>query len=123
MKLTLRVLAFAVSLLFAASYAFAQYTISQKQVSTSQTLAGHAVVGIDQVPAEGVTVELCSSDWKTTLDSAKTDKNGYFSLKTTKSKQVYYVRLSASGISPYQLRVRIKNRAAKELKIHLSNAT
>jgi hypothetical protein len=56
-------------------------TVVQKQTSASRTLAGHAQIGGTDVPANGVTVELCSSNWKTVLASTKTDEKGYFSLE------------------------------------------
>ena len=110
-------------LLFAVSSLYAQFTVTQKDLSRSQKLAGHAVVGFDEVPAEGVTVELCSTDWKNVISSTTTSEDGYFSLEKPKSGQLFYIRLSAPGIKPYQLRVRVEMQGARELTIHLSNAT
>jgi hypothetical protein len=98
-------------------------TVVKKQISVSRTLAGHAEVGGTKVPANGVTVELCSSNWKTVLDSTKTDEKGYFSLEKSATGKLFYIRLSAPGLDIYQLRVRIEKHAAPELTIHLSNAT
>ena len=98
-------------------------TIEQEKVATSRALAGHADIGITKVPAEDITVDLCSSDWKTVLASTKTDANGYFSLEKPKTGDLFYIRLSASGVNPFQLRVRVKKHGPRELKIHLSNAT
>jgi hypothetical protein len=95
----------------------------QEKVSISRVLAGHVDIGITKVPAEGITVELCSSDWKTVLASTKTDANGHFFLEKPKSGEMFYVRLSAPGVNPYQLRVQLKKHGPQELKIHLSNAT
>ena len=112
------------AIFFAVGVAHAQSTvIVQEGVSVSRTLAGHADIGIIKASAEGITVELCSPDWQTVLASTKTDKNGYFSLRKPKLGDLFYLRLSASGVNPYQLRVRIKKHGAKELNIHLSNAT
>ena len=87
------------------------------------TLAGHAEVGGTTAPANVVTVELCSSNWKTVLASTKTDEKGYFSLEKPATGKLFYIRLSAPGLDIYQLRVRIEKHAAPELTIHLSNAT
>jgi hypothetical protein len=97
--------------------------MQQEWVSASQTLAGHATIGTINVPANGIKVELCSPNWQTGLASTTTDRNGYFSLDTPKSGKLFYVRLSAPEVNPYQLRVRLKKNAPKELTIHLKNST
>jgi hypothetical protein len=101
----------------------AQTAIIMRQgVVVSRALSGHVNVGITKVPAKGVTVELCSSDWQMVLASTKTDDHGYFSLKKPAGK-LFYIRLSSPGINPFQLRVRIKKHASRDLTIHLSVAT
>lgn len=97
--------------------------VTQEKISISRALAGHAYVQMSGAPASGITVELCSSDWKTVLASTKTDENGFFSLKELVAAKLFYVRLSAPGMDIYQLRVRIKKHATKDLTIHLSVAT
>jgi 5-hydroxyisourate hydrolase-like protein (transthyretin family) len=97
--------------------------IVQMKVSVSRALAGHADVEVSGVPASGVTVELCSSDWKTVVASTKTDEKGYFSLEKPATGKLFYLRLSAPGMDTYQLRVRIKKHAAHDLAIHLIVAT
>ena len=113
---------FSVSWLIFAGYGHAQTTlIVQQKVSISQALAGHVNVG-RQEPAKGVVVELCSPDWKTVISSAKTDGHGYFSLEKPATGKLFYIRLSAPGINPYRLRVRIQKQGPPELTIHLSIA-
>ncbi len=97
--------------------------VVQKKVSVSRALAGHVDIGITNTPAKGVSVDLCSSDWKAILASTKTDDSGYFSLSAPTTARLYYIRLSAPGVNPYQLRVRLKKNAPAELKIHLSIAS
>ncbi|MGH9707147.1 MAG: hypothetical protein ACRD5R_10365 [Candidatus Acidiferrales bacterium] len=97
--------------------------IVQQKVSISQALAGHVNVGTAQEPVKGVTVELCRPDWKTMIASAKTDDHGYFSLERPATGKLFYIRLSAPGINPYRLRVRIQKHGPPELTIHLSIAT
>lgn len=124
MRIPKLLLFFGFAIVFGALAGRAQTTvIVQEGVSVSRALAGHADIGITKVPADGITVELCSPDWQTALASTKTDKNGYFTLEKPKSGDLFYVRLSAPGVNPYLLRVRIKKHGAKELLIHLSNAT
>jgi hypothetical protein len=72
-------------------------------------------------PLSGVTVELCNLTGKQ-LTTTKTDKNG-ISLEKPATGKLFHIRLSAPGMNPYQLRVRIKMQAASELTIHLSVAT
>jgi hypothetical protein len=114
---------FGVFYLLFAVHGYAQATlVVQQKVSISQALAGHVNVGIAHEPAKGVTVELCSPDWQTVIASAKTDDHGYFSLEKPATGKLFYLRLSAPGINPYQLRVRIQKRGPPELTIHLSIA-
>jgi RHS repeat-associated protein len=66
---------------------------------------------------------LCSSDGKTVLASTKTDEKGAFSLTKPVSGKLFYLRVSASGMDIYELRVRIDKHAADDLTIRLSVAT
>ena len=97
--------------------------VVQKEISVSSALAGHVLVRGTDEPANGVTVELCSSDWKTVLTSTKTDEKGHFSLEQPATGKLFYIRVWAAGMDIYELRVRIKKHAAQELTIRLSVAT
>jgi 5-hydroxyisourate hydrolase-like protein (transthyretin family) len=97
--------------------------VLQKKVSVSGALAGRVLVRGTDEPANGVTVEICSSDWKTVLSSTETDKDGHFSLRPPATGRLFYVRVSAPGMDIYQLRVRIDKHATQELTIRLSVAT
>jgi len=110
-------------LAIAVNFGHSTELVIQQKPSLSRTLAGHALVRGTNEPLSGVTVELCNSDWKEVLITTKTDKTGYFSLEKPATGKLYYIRLSAPGMNPYQLRVRIKMQAAQELTIHLSVAT
>src|SRR6266700_4115809 len=100
----------------AAYFAFAQYIlIEQKRVEVSRSLSGHVNVGMES-PAENVTVELRSPDWNKVLASTKTDKVGYFSFGNVPG-ELFYVHFSSPGINPFQLRVRIKKSAKRDLTI------
>ena len=110
------------ALTLAASIGHSTQLVVQKEISVSRALAGHALVWGTK-PAPGVTVELCNSDWKSVLTSTKTDENGHFSLEKPPTGRLFSIRLSAPGMDPYQLRVRIRLRAAPELTIRLSVAT
>ena len=85
----------------------------QKEISISRALAGHVLVRGTDEPASGVTVELCSPDWKTVLKSTKTDQKGQFSLEPPGRRKLFYIRLSAPGMDIYQLRVRIDKHATR----------
>jgi hypothetical protein len=100
---------------FFAGYGHSQTAlIVQEKVSISQALAGHVNVGMAQEPAKGVKVELCSPDWKTVIASANTDDHGYFSLEKPASGKLFYIQLSAPGINPYRLRVRIQKHGPRK---------
>ena len=123
MKTPKRLLTLGLVLFLSVGAGYSTMTVVQTQISVSRMLAGHAEVGGKNVPANGVTVELCSSDWNTVLASTKTDEKGYFSLEKPPTGKLFYIRLSAPGLDIYQLRVRIEKHATPELTIHLSNAT
>lgn len=97
--------------------------VVQKEISVSSALIGHVLVRGTDEPANGVTVELCSADWKTVLKSTKTDEKGHFELEQPATGKLFYIRVSAPGMDIFELRVRIKKQAPKELTIRLSIAT
>lgn len=94
-----------------------------KTISVSRALSGHVLVAGTDEPANGVTVELCSADWRTVFKSTKTDLQGHFLLEQPKTGKLFYIRVSAPGMDIQELRVRIKKQAAQELTIRLSVAT
>ncbi len=102
---------------------YATTLVVQREISVSRALAGQVLVKGTDEPADGVTVELRSSDWKTVLASTKTDANGHFSLEPPKGGTLFYIRVSGPGMDIYELRVRINKHSAKELTIHLGVAT
>jgi hypothetical protein len=97
--------------------------VVQKEISVSRALAAHVLVRGTDEPASGVTVELCSSNWKTVLASTKTNEKGYFLLEKPVTGKLFYIRVSAPGMDIYELRVRINKHATEDLTIHLSGAT
>ena len=97
--------------------------VVQEEISVSSALAGDVLVRGTNKPANGVTVELCSSAWKTVLTSTKTDERGHFSREQPVAGKLFYIRVSAAGMDIYELRVRIKKHAGQELTIRLSVAT
>ena len=123
MKNPKRLLTLGLVLFLAVGTGHSTMTVVQKQISVSRKLAGHAEIGGTNVPANGVTVELCSSNWETVLASTKTDERGYFSLEKSATGKLFYIRLSGPGLDIYQLRVRIEKHATPELTTHLSSAT
>lgn len=95
----------------------------QEGVLVSRSLSGHVNIGLDKVAGKGVTVELCSDDWKKVLASTKTDDNGYFSFEKPPGK-LFHLRFSSPGVNPLQVKARLSKHAAKdELSVHLSIAT
>ena len=96
--------------------------IVQEKVSGSRVLAGHVDIGIAKVPAEGISVEARRPDG-TVLAATKTDATGFFRLDSPKASGLIHLRLSAPGVSLYELRVGITKGGPTELRIHMSNAT
>jgi hypothetical protein len=110
-------------LFLGAQAAYATTLVVQKEIYVSRALAGKVLVKGTDEPADGVTVELRSSDWKDVLASTKTDAKGHFSLETPRTGKLFYIRVSAPGMDIYELRVRINKHSAQELAIRLSVAT
>ena len=96
--------------------------VVQEGVLISHSLSGHVNIGLEKVVGKGVTVELCSADWKKVLASTKTDENGYFSLEKPSGK-LFHLRFSSAGLNPLQVKVRLSKHAAQDLSIHLGIAT
>jgi hypothetical protein len=113
----------ALVLLLAVGTGYPTVRVTQETISVSRALAGHVLVRGTDETASGVTVELCSSDWKTVTASTKTDEKGHFSLEPHANGKLFYIRVSAPGMDIYELRVRINKHSAQELTIHLSVAT
>lgn len=123
MRLGKRLLLVAIGCTLAAGTMYSTQVVIQKKISVTRTLAGHAYIRGTDLPARGLTVELCSSGWRTVLSSTKTDDKGHFAFRQPPSARLFYLRLSAPGLDIYQLRVRIKKHAARELKIYINVAT
>ena len=96
--------------------------VVQEGVIVSQSLSGHVHIGLEKAAGKGVTVELCSADWKTVLASAKTDDKGYFSVEKP-AGNLFHLRFSSTGVNPLLVQVRISKNAGHDLSIHLSIAT
>ena len=77
--------------------AHATTVVVQKKVSLSRALTGHVLVSGSEKPESGITVELCSSDWKTVFTSTKTDDQGHFELQQPATGKLFYIRVSAPG--------------------------
>lgn len=108
---------------FAGSAQGQTQVVVQEGVLVSRSLSGHVNIGLEKVGGKGVTVELCSPDWKKVLASTKTDDNGYFSLEKPPGK-LFHLRFSSPGVNPLQVKVRLSKHAAQDdLSIHLSIAT
>jgi Carboxypeptidase regulatory-like domain len=123
MRILKQLVFLALVLFLAGQTGYATTLIVQKEISVSRALAGQVLVKGTDEPADRVTVELRSSDWKNVLASTKTDAKGHFSLEPPKRGKLFYIRVSAPGMDIYELRVRINKHSAQELTIHLSVAT
>jgi len=123
MRISKQLVLLVLVLFLAGQTGYATTLVVQKKISVSRALAGRVLFGPMDEPADGVTVELRSSDWKNVLASTKTDAGGRFSFEPPKRGKLFYIRVSAPGMNIYELRVRIDKHAAQELTIHLSVAT
>src|ERR1700740_837838 len=119
MRILKQLVFLALVLFLAGQTGHATTLVVQKEIFVTRALAGQVLVKGTDEPADGVTVELRSSDWKNVLASTKTDAKGHFSLEPPKRGELFYIRVSAPGMDIYELRVRIKKQAAQELTIRL----
>jgi hypothetical protein len=122
-RILYRLAMLALVLLLAGGTGYSTELVIQEEISVSRALAGHVLVWGTDEPASGVTVELCSADWKTVFKSTKTDEKGHFELEQPTTGKLFYIRVSAPGMNIHELRVRIKKQAEKELTIRLTIAT
>jgi Carboxypeptidase regulatory-like domain len=105
------------------TYAQGYATVVQAKVSVSKALEGQVTVGIERAPVAGANVVLFKPDWQTVLAHTESDAKGHFHLVNPPWQELYYLQISAPGIDPYRLRVRIKKGTSRQLDIHMINAT
>jgi hypothetical protein len=74
-------------------------------------------------PNPGVLVEECSSDWKESLRSTKTDSAGGFTFVPVKGRSVYYLQLRMNGLNPLRVRVKLDSKHGKNLQLTVEVAT
>jgi hypothetical protein len=110
------------SILFLGTYrAYSQgYAIVQQaKVSVSKALEGKVSVGPEKYPVAGATVVLLKSDWQAVLANTHSDAKGLFHFLNPPRQKLYYLQLSAPGIDPYRLRVRIEKGSSRQLDINM----
>ena len=92
MRILKQLVFLALVLFLAGRTGYATTLVVQKKISVSRALVGQVLVKGTDEPADGVTVELRSSDWKNVLASTKTDENGHFSLEPRGTGKLFYIR-------------------------------
>src|ERR1700740_974276 len=97
MRILKQLVFLALVLFLAGQTGHATTLVVQKEISVSRALAGQVLVKGTDEPADGVTVELRSSDWKNVLASTKTDSKGHFSVEPPKRGKLFHIRVSAPG--------------------------
>jgi hypothetical protein len=90
------------------------------QLARSLTALVHDPTGS---PIPGVLVEECSSDWKESLRSTKTDTAGGFSFAPVKGRSVYYLQLKMNGFNPLRIHVKVDPKRGKNLQLTMELAT
>ena len=96
-------------------------TIEYEKVQVARSLAA-VVVDPTGSPIPGVLVEECSSDWKESLRSTKTDTAGSFTLAPVKGRSVYYLQLRMNGFNPLRVPVKLNPKHGKNLQLTLEVA-
>jgi hypothetical protein len=119
-------IAIALLLFLAAAQGLSQTeTVEYKKVFSVRTLSGivHDHSPSEQ-PVKGAKVEEMSEGWTTTLNVVFTDERGFFSIPTPLGRDTHYLRLSAYGFNPVQIKVHLSRWARrKSLSIPLPVAT
>jgi hypothetical protein len=112
-----------VSVVFSVCAAHRQASeITLDDVIVSNSLSGNVTIGVENIPASNITVELCGKDWKSVIASTSTDRAGHFSFEK-RTGSLFYIRFTAPGVTTYRLKVRLDRTAKESLMIRLSNAT
>jgi hypothetical protein len=96
-------------------------TIEYEKAQVARSLAA-VVVDPTGSPIPGVLVEECSSDWKESLRSTKTDTAGGFTLSPVKGRRVYYLQLRMNGFNPLRVQVKLDAKRGKNLQLTLEVA-
>lgn len=97
-------------------------TVEIGKIQIAKTLTG-TVVDPAESAIPGVQVLEVSSDWKTVLRTTTTDSDGKWFLAPVPRQQVYYLRFTAYGFNPLQVRIKLNRRKGKDLRFELSVAT
>lgn len=97
-------------------------TVQYVKVFTARHLIG---IVLDQKnnPIPKVKVELCNNNWKDCEASTATNKDGDFSIPAMTEKKIYFLRLSADGFNPTEIKVRTRLFAKKNFKVRMIVAT
>lgn len=91
-------------------------------IQVARALEGTVVDPADS-PVAGVEVCEMSPEWKTVLRTTKTDKDGKWSLSQVRGRNVYYLRFTAYGFDPLEVRIKISRMKSKKLRFKLVVAT
>jgi hypothetical protein len=96
-------------------------TIEYEKMQLARSLAA-VVVDPTGSPIPGVLVEECSSDWKESFRSTKTDTAGGFTFVPVKGRSVYYLQLRMNGFNPLRVPVKLNSKHGKNLQLTLEVA-
>lgn len=83
--------------------------------ATVQDRTGH--------PIPRVTVEEYDAGWKQLLRSTTSDGTGKFSFAPVTGRKIYYLQLSAPGLNPLRVRIRLVRRHRPSLTLQIEIAT
>jgi hypothetical protein len=83
--------------------------------ATVQDQTGH--------PVPGVAIEEYDAGWKQPLRSTTSDGTGKFSFAPVTGRKIYYLQLSARGLNPLRVRIRLVHRHRPTLRLQITVAT
>lgn len=81
------------------------------------------ILDYDEKPVANVHVQVCAPDWKNCGETATTNPNGEFSIPSLTAKRLYYLRLSAPGFNPLEVKIRTSRFGKDNLVLHMYVAT
>ncbi len=96
-------------------------TIQVEKPFAARQVAG-TVVDTTAFPIENVLVQICDLHWSRCTATAITKTNGEFSFPSLTQKQLYYLRLSARGFNPLEVKIRTRHFGDREVKLQMSVA-
>jgi hypothetical protein len=106
---------------------YAPVPAQYQTIELADTQVANSVGAIVQDPngsaIPGASVAEFAASWKTVLRSTSTDIDGRFSFNRVRSRDVYFIQISARGFDPLRFRLKLDPKHGISLRLKLTVAT